>query len=140
MTTTRLIYRGIVLAKKNRHIISKSGAVIPDAKARKNEQDIINQVVPQLNWQDVLKSSAERMLEAKDNGWRYAIDFKIYAGNAIRRDLDNQASTLLDALVKAGALPDDSTKFLEKITVQHMGLDKYDPHVDIEITRTEVGE
>ena len=136
---TRLTYHGIVLAKKNRHIISKNGAIIPDTKARANEQDIMNQIASQLEWQDAMKSQTERMLEANRNGWKYGIDFKIWAGNAIRRDLDNQTSTLLDALVKIGALPDDSTKFLERISVQHMGIDKHDPHVEIEITRTEAG-
>ena len=29
----KLVYKGVILSKKNRHIISSHGAVIPDAKA-----------------------------------------------------------------------------------------------------------
>ena len=140
MKTTKLIYEGIVLAKKNRHIITKSGCVIPDSKARANEKDIINQIASQLDWHDTLKDQTERMLEARKYGYEFSIDFKIWAGNDIRRDLDNQVSTLLDAIVKAGALPDDSTKFLKKISVEHCGLDRIHPRVEILIKRMESGE
>lgn len=132
-----LTYRGIVLSKKNRHIISRHGGVIPDAKARANQQDIENQIAMQLRAQKYTDAfaldQAGRMLKAKRLNATYQVRFDIYAGNEIRRDLDNQTSTLLDALVEVGALPDDSTKFLKTIVIRHMGLDRTNPRAEITI-------
>lgn len=135
--TIRLVYRGIVLSKKNRHIISRHGGVIPDAKARANQQDIENQIAIQLREQKMTDAFAldqtGRMLKAKRLNAEYHIRFDIYAGNEIRRDLDNQASTLLDAIVEVGAIPDDSTKFLKTLVVTHKGLDRTNPRAEIQI-------
>lgn len=131
----KLTYHGIVLAKKNRHIISSHGAVIPDRKARENENDIINQLAVGLKHQGITDAftldQASRMIKARKNNAEYSVQFNIFAGNEIRRDLDNQASTLLDAMTKAGAIPDDSIKFLKTIIINHKGIDRIDPRAEI---------
>ena len=48
-----------------------------------------------------------------------------------RRDLDNQATSVLDALVGAGILTDDSNKVIIELQTRLAGFDKNDPHADI---------
>lgn len=137
----KLIYSGTVLSKKNRHIISSHGGVIPDKKARANENDMIQQFTQQLRKYGLvdifIKDETDRILEAKQKHTRYFVKFDLYAANEIRRDLDNQATTLFDALVKAGALADDSRKFIEGFSVYDKGTDKNNPRAEITIRITE---
>lgn len=137
----KLTYHGTVLSKKNRHIISSHGAVIPDKKARANENDMIQQFTLQLRKYGLvdifIKDETDRILEAKQKHTRYFVKFDLYAANEIRRDLDNQATTLFDALVKAGALADDSRKFIEGFAVYDKGTDKGNPRAEISIRITE---
>ena len=137
----KLVYAGVILSKKNRHIISSHGAVIPDAKARENERDMTQQFMQQLRRFKITDaftmSEAERVLKAKQRHTRYFVRFDIYAGNNIRRDLDNQTTTLFDALVRAGALADDSRKFIEGFAVYDGGIDKENPRAEITIRITE---
>lgn len=133
----RLRFDGIVLSKKNRHIISKNGGIIPDAKARANQQDMVRQFVTQLKKQGIedafLLTKEAQVVEAKNKHTRYAILFEIWRGNDIRRDLDNQANTLLDALTESFAIADDSCKFIKEFTVRDMGVSRDEPHVEITI-------
>lgn len=137
----KLVYKGVILSKKNRHIISSHGAVIPDVKARANENDMIQQFIAQLRkygMTDVFTmTGAERSLKARTKHTRYFVRFDIYAGDNIRRDLDNQATTLFDALVRAGALADDSRKVIEGFAVYDGGVDKENPRAEITIRITE---
>lgn len=137
----KLTYTGIVLSKKNRHIISSHGAVIPDAKARANENDMIQQFTAQLRKYGITdvftKSETERIMDAKSKHTRYFVKFEFYAANDVRRDLDNQATTLFDALVKAGALADDSRKFIEGFSAHDRGIDRENPRAEITIRITE---
>lgn len=137
----KLIYRGIVLSKKNRHIISKTGAVIPDAKARENERDMVQQFAFQLRKYGIMDifsmTESERILKAKKTHTRYFLRFDLYAGNEVRRDLDNQATTLFDGLVKAGALADDSRNFIEGFAVYDNGVDRENPRAEITIRITQ---
>lgn len=133
----RLRFDGIVLSKKNRHIISKQGGIIPDAKARANQNEMVRQFVTQLKKQGIedafFMTKEEQVVQAKSKHTKYAILFEIWRGNDIRRDLDNQANTLLDAMVEAFAIADDSCKFIKEFTVRDMGVKKDEPHVEITI-------
>lgn len=137
----KLVYKGVILSKKNRHIISSHGAVIPDAKARANESEMIQQFIVQLRKYGITDvftmSESERCIKARAKHTRYFVRFDIYAGDNIRRDLDNQATTLFDALVKAGALADDSRKFIEGFSAYDGGVDKDNPRAEIAIRITE---
>lgn len=50
-----------------------------------------------------------------------------------KHDLDNQLSTILDALVKAKVLPDDSQETVGKVSAEYKGVDKEDPHAYITV-------
>ena len=73
------------------------------------------------------------MLEAKQKHAKYALRFWIWRGNNLRRDLDNQLNTLLDAMTAAFAIPDDSCVFIKQITIADRGIDKENPRVEIRI-------
>lgn len=139
-----LTYHGIILSKKNRHIISSHGGIIPDSKARENEDDMIQQFTSQLRAQGIndsfIKTKTEQVLEANSKNTKYAIQFEIWRANNIRRDLDNQTTTLLDALTESFAIADDSHKYLKQIVAIDRGLDKDNPRAEITIKIAEDSE
>lgn len=135
--TIKLTFNGIILSKKNRHIISSHGGIIPDSKAVANENDMIQQFTAQLREQGIddafTMTKTEQVLEANRNNTRYAIQFEIWRANNIRRDLDNQITTLLDALTESFAIVDDSHKYLKQIVAIDRGIDKDNPRAQITI-------
>ena len=64
----------------------------------------------------------------------YLMEIMIWEKNYTRRDLDNQATSLQDALVKAGIIPDDDFRTVAELNVKFMGIDKYDPHASIRLS------
>ena len=139
--TITLTYHGTVLSKKNRHIISSHGAVIPDKKARANQQDMVGQFTDQLRRHGITDAftmtKEEQKLRASAKHTVYSITFNIYRPNEIRRDLDNQVTTLLDALVESFAIADDSTKLLRSFAAIDKSVDREDPRAEITIRITE---
>lgn len=137
MKTIRLTYHGTVLSKKNRHITTRQGIVVPDAKAKANEADMVSQFIPQLKKQGgtaiFTKTHTDRLVEAQQAGIWYRIRIDIYNETNRRRDLDNQATSILDALTKSGAIVDDCARFVRSILVVYGGIDKEDPRAEIEI-------
>ena len=142
--TIELTFNGIILSKKNRHIISSHGGIIPDSKARENENEMIQQFTDQLRAQGIndafTKTKTEQVLEANGKNTKYAIQFEIWRANNIRRDLDNQVTTLLDALTESFAIADDSHKYLKQIVAIDRGLDKDNPRAEIIIKIAEDSE
>lgn len=139
-----LVFHGAVLSKKNRHIISRQGSVIPDAKARANENDIIQQLTDELRNQGITDifsmTKAEQVMQAKKKHTKYSIRFWVWRANEIRRDLDNQLNTLLDAMTASFAIADDSCKFVKQILIVDRGVDREDPRVEIRLRITEDAE
>ena len=135
MKQIRLTYHGTVLSKKNRHITTRQGIVVPDARAKANEADMVSQFLIQLKKQGgaaaLVKTHTERLVEAQQNGTIYSIRMIIYNETNRRRDLDNQATSILDALTKSGAIVDDCARFVRRILVEYGGIDKDDPRAEV---------
>lgn len=135
--TIELDFDGVILSKKNRHIISRNGGIIPDKKAQENENEMIRQFTTQLRQLGIndafSKTKTEQVMEANQRHTRYAISFEIWRVNNIRRDLDNQVTTLLDALTESFAIADDSHNYLKQITAVDRGVDREHPRAHIVI-------
>ena len=57
-------------------------------------------------------------------GREFQIVVEIWQPDNKRRDLDNQLTAIMDGLVIAGAIPDDSNKFVTSLTIHQSGVDK----------------
>lgn len=67
-------------------------------------------------------------------GRRIEVVVEVWNKDARKHDLDNQLSTILDALTKAQVLPDDSQLTVMKVTAEYKGIDKEDPRAEITVT------
>lgn len=135
----KLHYAGQILSKKNRHIVANIGGhrlIKPDKEAKANEDDMVMQFRAQLlmsrRRNQALLGKERRALEAKAKGETYDIKIRITEPNLIRRDLDNQASTIMDALTRSGAIADDCWQFVRRITIEAAGVNP-EPYANIEI-------
>lgn len=141
MSRISLIYYGVVRAKKNSKQIVKDPTgrprIISNQAAREMERDMQEQFGLQLlklgKSAEVNRSQVERILEAKDQHITYEVNIEIWNPNKVRRDLDNQLTSILDGLVRAGALPDDCASILTKVSASYAGIDRKFPRAEIEI-------
>lgn len=120
-----LWYRDVIVAKKNnKRIMRKPNGqpFIASSKQAKAQEQVM---------------AYEFMAQAKTQGWQaddkaaYYVEIYITEPDKHRRDLDNQATAILDALVAAGILPDDDNRHMQHLSVELKGYDKYDPHAYI---------
>lgn len=119
----KLVISGNVPSQKNRKIISVNRAT-GRPFLRSHESVKV--------WQE----SALIQLQQQFKGFvvtDYPINLNIiiWWDNNRRHDLDNGLSTIMDALAAAGVIEDDSTKYVECITVQYGGVDKENPRAEI---------
>lgn len=143
-----LTYKGVVCSKKNSKQIIRTKAGIPriisNATARANEEEMVRQFEAQAielasknaELSFIAKRDANKvkmLTDATAHNERYVVNIEIYAPNAVRRDLDNQATSIFDALVRAGILADDCFKFLRAFSVKFAGIDKFNPRAVIQI-------
>lgn len=83
-------------------------------------------------------NEAVKQLQAQFTGLQvsdYPIRLRLtfFNKDRVRRDLDNQTSTTLDALVAAGVLADDSFAYVDRLELRFGGVDKANPRVEIEL-------
>lgn len=123
-------YFGQVTAKKNNKVISinrKTGRpfVRMNDLAKAQEKDMI------ATFRDdfILQNKKHEQFENR----RIEVVVNIWNKDARKHDLDNQVSTILDALSKANIFPDDSQMNVKKITCEYMGIDKDDPRAEITV-------
>jgi len=131
MNKLELTYHGVVTAKKNSKQIIwnrrfNHPMLISNRRAKRQEADMTTTFA----------------LQAYEEGWKidedrtnstFNIDIKVWNKDRRRRDLDNQATAILDALVLAGIIPDDGVEFVQKLSVEYKGLDKDNPRAVIKI-------
>ena len=127
----KLTYYGRVLSKKNsKQIIRKrSGApvIVSNPAAKANENDMVDQF------------SIQTIRQTKPVK-RCKISVEVYQPTAQRRDLDNQLTAILDALVKAEVIADDSFKCVIEEKVRFGGIDKNEPRAIVIITEVKDDE
>lgn len=124
-----LVFYGTVFSKKNSKAIRynpRTGRrfITSNDKAKQNEADMILQFKEQIA---KIKDYDPKKMEPCD------VVFGFWEPDRKRRDLDNQMTAVLDALVKAGVLSDDSLSVVQRISGQYMGIDAKNPQVIITI-------
>lgn len=64
---------------------------------------------------------------------KFTVKIRVFNKDNRRHDLDNQISTILDALVKSEILRDDDQNTVTIIAAIYKGLDRDNPRAEIEI-------
>lgn len=130
-----LTYSGEIYSKKNsKRIITNARTgrplIVSNDKAKIQEVEMawsFTAQCAQTTWKTFIKKPAEY------EGREFEIEVFIFQKNKQRRDLDNQLTAILDGLVAANIIPDDSNKFVKKLTVTQAGIDKENPRAEIKI-------
>ena len=132
MSHIELTYHGAVYSKKNskRIIINRRTGrpqIISNQRAREMEAAMAKE----------FQAQAAGVEWKADTNAIYKVTIYIWAKDHVRRDLDNQATSILDALVAAGVIPDDSMKYVISLQVEFMGVDKNDPRAEVMVRKEE---
>ena len=128
----KFIYNGVIYSKKNnKRIITNKKTGKPQIVSSQQAKEMEAEMQAQFSMQAMAKGWGQRV--ANDDDHIYEVTICITEKDHTRRDLDNQATSILDALVCAMILPDDSVKYLHSLHVVYMGVDKYDPKAEITI-------
>lgn len=125
-----LTYFGVIHAKKNSKQIIKNPhtgkpMIISNGKARDQEEAMA--------WAFKTQAPQAWLQYAVHPETTVEITIRIWEKDRRRRDLDNQATAILDALVQGNVIPDDSSQIVRKLTVEYMGVDKEQPRAEIKI-------
>lgn len=129
----RLWFSGVVVSKKNSKVIRlnhQTGQrfITSNSVAKQNEAAMVAQFREQV--EQIKGYCATAMSPC-------AIEFRVWEPDYKRRDLDNQITSVLDALVKAEVLNDDSIGTLRGIMVNLEGIDPENPRVEIVIRKVQ---
>ena len=132
MKTYHSTFHGQILAKKNSKIISVNKAtgrpfVRMNDRAKEQEAAMARQFSDDFTNQGMIEPLYDSVEVIMD----------IWNQDMRPRDLDNQISTILDGLVKAGVLQDDNQKYVSQIKGYYHGVDKEDPRAEITIYSAE---
>lgn len=132
----RLDFDGVVFSKKNSKRIIQNRCtgrpmLISSKQALANEAEMVRQFMVQ-----AMEAGWALRTPEECAGRSYKIQILITERDKRRRDLDNQATAILDALVSAGVIPDDSNRFVKWLEVGLMGYDKDVPGAAITIKET----
>ena len=109
--------------KKNSKIWTKSGKLIPSAKHQKWHQDAMLQLKRQF-----------LDLPCFDIDYPVAVTLTFYHGDQVRRDSDNQASSIMDLLQDAKILADDRWQIVRILNIYNH-FDKGNARCLIEINK-----
>lgn len=128
-----LTYYGVIYSKKNsKRIVTnrRTGRpmIVSSEKAKEMENDMVKQFSDQYH-----NTSPIDKPFAAIYGKPLKVKISIWQKDKTRRDLDNQATSILDALVAGGVIVDDSVDIVQELIVKMMGTDKKHPRARIEI-------
>lgn len=123
MINMKLIISGDVPSQKNGKEISIN---------RKTGQRFVRSNDRVKSWQkSAISELKEQFSGNMVTGYPIGVSLVFYYKTNRRKDLDNGAGGVMDALVKAGVLEDDSQKFVDCLQLQYGGLDKDNPRVEV---------
>lgn len=114
----KLLVTGTTPSKKNSRINTRSGRSFPSAIFSAWEKTALPELTKQF---DGLKITQ----------YPVTVTMIFYNPDNRRHDLDNQASSILDTLVKSGILEDDNQNKVDCIQLQYGGVDKENPRCEI---------
>lgn len=125
----QLNYKGVVISKKNSKVIRKNrrtgrNYITSNDTAKRNEADMVASFMEQLKGAYTDKDLCP-----------CSIAVTIYEPDAHRRDLDNQLTSIMDALVRAKVITDDSNRNVYGASVRLGGIDYDNPRAEIVITK-----
>lgn len=136
MNEMTLTYHGVIYSKKNSKRIvtnwrTRKPIIVSNRNAKSQEATMAWQFRDQavLEGWPALRHTPEELADCQ-----YKIEINVWQQDHHRRDLDNQATAILDGLVQSGVLPDDNCDVVPKITIEYKGVDKEDPRAEIKIT------
>lgn len=119
-----LHYTGTIYSKKNSKQIVRVGQkmfLVSSPNAKNCEQSM----------------STEFSLQVIKAKWKpqgkYSVSMYFWRKNNVRKDLDNMATSVMDALVLAGALEDDNINNVGELHIYDMGVDKDKEGVSVHI-------
>lgn len=126
MAEIKLEYHGVVTAKKNSKQIvfnrkTHRPMLVSNSRATSQEHEMVT----------VFKQQMKQQGWTTGEGDTYCVEIKVINKDHRRRDLDNQATAILDALVRAGALIDDDANHVKQLDIEYLGVDKENPSAQI---------
>ena len=121
-----LVYRGTVYSKKNSKRIVRN--------RRTGKMSLISSEVAQGNERDMAYQFKSQTKEQVT--FPCEISIKIFEPNFTRRDLDNQATSILDALKASGVIIDDDFKHVTAVSIKFGGVNNKNPRAEITIKET----
>lgn len=126
MKKIELTYYGMVISKKNAKRIIRN--------TRTGKPTIISNKAALANEHDMIDQFSIQTLKQKKPVAKCKVEIVIYEPNYQKRDLDNQATSILDALTRSEVIKDDSIKCVKELNVRLGGIDKENPKAIITIT------
>lgn len=136
MEELQLTYHGVIYSKKNsKRIIKNWRTHKPMIVSNRNAKNQETAMAWEFRDQAVLEKWPALNLDPEElANHQFRVEIKVWQKDLRRRDLDNQATAILDGLVASGVIPDDSCDVVQKLTIEYKGIDKEDPRAEIKIT------
>lgn len=116
----KLVISGTTPSKKNSRINTRSGRSFPSKRFSEWEKTAL----PELK---------EQFVGLKVTQYPIALTMVFFNADNRRHDLDNQSSSVLDTLVKAGVIEDDNQNKIDCLQLQYGGTDKVNPRCEVYI-------
>lgn len=132
MNEVTLTYRGVIFSKKNsKQIVMNRRTRRPILISNRNAKN--QEIAMAWEFKDQAMIEGWPALDKQEFNHQYMVEIAIWQKDYRRRDLDNQATAILDGLVAGGILPDDRCDIVPKLTVEFRGVDRENPRAEIHI-------